>query len=58
MNYNDWWYRCAFLAVPLQQIVGKTLIAFKDFPPRQRPGSFTIDQAMESLKKAGSSSED
>ena len=52
MNYNDWWYRRAFLAIPLQLIVGKTLMTFKEFPPRQRPASFTIDQAMEALKKS------
>ena len=35
------------IAVPIQEIVGKTLMTFKDFPPRQRPASFTIDKAME-----------
>jgi arylsulfatase len=24
---------------------------FKDFPPRQRPASFTIDQAVEKVKQ-------
>ena len=52
INYNDWWYRRAYLAVPLQNIVGKTLMTFKEFPPRQRPASFTIDQAMEALMKS------
>ncbi|MCE9530879.1 MAG: sulfatase-like hydrolase/transferase, partial [Planctomycetes bacterium] len=52
MGYNDWWYRRAFIAVPVQNIVGKTLMSFKDFPPRQKPASFTIDQALEQLKKA------
>jgi arylsulfatase len=52
MNYNDWWYRRAFVAVPMQAIVGRTLQSFKDFPPRQRPSSFTIDQAMEKLTQA------
>ena len=52
MGYNDWWYRHAFLAVPTQQIVGSFLASFKEFPPRQRPGSFTIDKALEALSKA------
>ena len=52
MNYNDWWYRRAYIAVPIQTIVGKTLMSFKEFPPRQRPASFTIDQAMEKLMQA------
>jgi arylsulfatase A-like enzyme len=49
MNYNDWWYRRAYLAVPVQSIVGKMLVSFKEFPPRQRPGSFSVDQAMQQL---------
>jgi len=52
MNYNDWWYRRAYLAVPIQNIVGRTLMSFKEFPPRQKPASFTIDQAMEKLKQS------
>ena len=56
MNYNDWWYRRSYLAVPIQNIVGKTLMTFKDFPPRQKPASFTIDQAMEKLTQATSGS--
>lgn len=51
MGYNEWWYRRSFLAVPVQQIVGKKLMSFKQFPPRQRPSSFTIDQAMEALMR-------
>lgn len=51
MGYNDWWYRRSFLAVPAQTIVGQTLATFKDFPPRQKPASFTVDQAMEALTK-------
>ena len=51
MGYNDWWYRRAYIAVPVQQIVGKTLVSFRDFPPRQKPASFTIDQAMDALKQ-------
>jgi arylsulfatase len=49
MGYNDWWYRRAFIGIPVQNIVGKTLMSFKEFPPRQKPGSFTIDKAMEAL---------
>ena len=53
MGYDDWWYRRAYIAIPVQNIVGKTLMSFKDFPPRQKPASFTIDQAMEALLKPG-----
>jgi arylsulfatase A-like enzyme len=54
MGYNDWWYRRSYMAVPIQNIVGKTLMTFKDFPPRQKPASFTIDQAMEALTRSTS----
>ena len=52
IGYNDWWYRRSFMAVPVQNIVGKTLMTFKDFPPRQKPSSFTVDQAMEALMRS------
>jgi arylsulfatase len=52
MGYNEWWYRRSFLAVPVQNIVGKTLMTFREFPPRQKPASFGIDQAMEALTKS------
>jgi arylsulfatase len=55
MGYNDWWYRHAFYAVPIQGIVGNFLASFKEFPPRQRPGSFTIDKALEALSKPSAS---
>lgn len=36
-----------------QAIVGKFLETFKEFPPRQKAASFTIDQAMEKMAAAG-----
>jgi arylsulfatase len=39
-----------FLLVPAQQYVAKFLATFKEFPPRQKPASFTIDQVMERLQ--------
>jgi arylsulfatase len=39
----------AFLLVPAQAVVGEFLATFKDFPPRQKAGSFTISQALEKL---------
>jgi len=32
---------------------GKTLMSFKDFPPRQKPASFPIDQALEKMPVVG-----
>ena len=44
-----------FLLVPAQQYVGQFLGTFKEFPPSQRPGSFSIDSALESLQTASGS---
>ena len=49
MGYDDWWYRHAFYAIPTQRVVGEFLASFKAFPPRQRPGSFTVGDALETL---------
>jgi arylsulfatase len=34
-----------------QALTAKFLETFKDFPPRQRAASFTIDQAVEKMKQ-------
>jgi arylsulfatase len=52
IGYDRWWYERAFLAIPAQAIVSKFLATFRDFPPRQKPGSFTIDQALEAMSKS------
>jgi arylsulfatase len=48
-TYYDWLLDHAFLAVPAQQIVGGFLATFKEFPPRQKAASFTVDQVMDKL---------
>jgi hypothetical protein len=35
--------------VPAQKYVRQFLATFKEFPPSQKVGSFSIDKAMESL---------
>jgi hypothetical protein len=40
----------AFVIVPAQGIVGQHLASFVQFPPRQRPGSFSVEQAMKKLR--------
>jgi hypothetical protein len=41
--------------VPAQSLVAQHLLSFQQFPPRQRPGSFGVEQAMEKLRNAPSS---
>ena len=48
-TYWDWLMDHAFLAVPTQAIVGEFLATFREFPPRQKAASFTVDQVMEKL---------
>ncbi len=48
-TYWDWWLDHAFLLIPAQVYVGNFLKTFKEYPPRQKAASFTIDQVMESL---------
>jgi arylsulfatase len=50
--YAKWKADRAFLLVPAQEMVGQFLQTFKEFPPRQRPASFSIDQALEKARQA------
>jgi len=54
-TYYDWLLDRAFLLVPAQAYVGKFMATFKDFPPRQKAASFSLDQVMERLKEGASS---
>jgi arylsulfatase A-like enzyme len=51
MDYERWRLEHIFLLVPAQEYVGKFLATFKDFPPSQTPGSFSLDKVMENLSK-------
>jgi arylsulfatase len=48
-TYWDWMINHAYLCIPAQQLVGKFLSTFREFPPRQKAASFTVDQVMEKL---------
>ena len=37
------------MLVPAQQIVGQFLQTFREFPPSQKAGSFSLDKVMEAL---------
>jgi arylsulfatase len=49
--YQKWMADRAFLLVPAQAMVGEFLKTFKEFPPRQKPASFSIDQALEKARE-------
>jgi arylsulfatase len=50
-TYFDWILDHSFLLVPAQQYVGQFLASFKDYPPRQKAASFSVDQALEKMKQ-------
>ena len=50
-TYWDWVIDHAFLLVPAQTFVGEFLATFKEFPPRQKAASFSVDQVMDKLKQ-------
>ncbi|MEM8845031.1 MAG: sulfatase-like hydrolase/transferase, partial [Pseudomonadota bacterium] len=54
-TYYDWLLDHVFLLVPAQDYVGQFLVTFKDYPPRQKAASFSLDQVMEMLEEGAGS---
>ena len=52
-SYYDWMIDKIYLMVPAQAYVAKFLASFKEYPPRMKPGSFTIDKVMEKMQSPG-----
>jgi arylsulfatase len=48
--YNDWAAHRMFAMVPAQAFVAKWISSFKEFPPRQKPASFSVDEVMKKLE--------
>jgi arylsulfatase len=48
-TYWDWLIDHVFMVGPAVGYVGNFLATFKEFPPRQKAGSFTIDKVMEQM---------
>jgi arylsulfatase len=51
LDYGRWRIDHLFVLVPAQQFVGQFLTTFKEFPPSQKPGSFSIDDALARLQE-------
>jgi arylsulfatase len=51
-SYWDWYFDHVYLLVPMQTYVAQFLETFKEYPPRQKAASFTVDQVMEALTKS------
>jgi arylsulfatase len=52
MDYDHWRLERVFLLVPAQAYVAQFLATFKEFPPRQKVGSFSLERVLEELKPA------
>jgi arylsulfatase A-like enzyme len=49
-TYYDWILDHAWVAVPMQAFVFGMLQTFAEFPPRQKPASFSLDEVLASLQ--------
>jgi arylsulfatase len=49
MGYQKWYMDHMFAIAPAGAYVGRWLQSFKEFPPRQKPGSFNLDRVMEAV---------
>jgi arylsulfatase A-like enzyme len=52
-DYDKWRVEHAFLVLPAVALVGQQLKSYVGFPPRQKPGSFNLDQVLEKLQQGG-----
>jgi arylsulfatase A-like enzyme len=48
-TYYDWLLDHVYLMVPAQTYVAEFLSTFKEFPPRQKAASFSLDQVIEKM---------
>jgi arylsulfatase A-like enzyme len=54
-TYYDWLLDHPFLFIPAQDFVGQFLMTFKEYPPRQKAASFSLEQVLEMLQESGGS---
>ncbi len=53
MDYPRWFAEHMFMIAPAAGYVAQWIQSFKEFPPRQKPGSFNLDRVMEAVTKGG-----
>jgi arylsulfatase len=49
-TYYDWILDHAWIAIPAQAFVLQMIQSLREFPPRQKPASFSLDQVLETLQ--------
>ncbi|MFN8838557.1 MAG: arylsulfatase [Burkholderiales bacterium] len=51
MGYQRWYMERMFVIAPAGAYVGRWLQSFREFPPRQKPGSFNLDRVLEAVTR-------
>ncbi|MBR0651780.1 arylsulfatase [Roseomonas terrae] len=51
-NYYHWLIQNAFLVLVAQETTAQWVSSFREFPPRQTPASFNVDQILQQLTQA------
>jgi arylsulfatase len=51
-EYDKWAAERMYVFVPAQAVVAKFLGTFKEYPPRQKPASFSVGDALKQLQTA------
>jgi arylsulfatase A-like enzyme len=49
MGYDQWFIEHMFMIAPAAGYVAQWLQSFKEFPPRQKPGSFNLEKVMDAV---------
>ena len=49
MGFQRWYLEHMFVIAPAAAYIGQWLQSFREFPPRQKPGSFNLDRVMETV---------
>jgi arylsulfatase len=53
IDYGHWFVDHIFVLAPAGAYVAQWLQSFREFPPRQKPGSFNLDRVMEQITNGG-----
>ncbi|UCD61834.1 MAG: arylsulfatase [Flavobacteriaceae bacterium] len=51
IGYEHWWVEHMFMIAPSAAYIGQWLQSFSEFPPRQEPGSFSLDKVMKAVTR-------
>ena len=56
MDWQRWYLEHMFVIAPAAAYVGTWLQSFREFPPRQKPGSFNLERVMEQVTSTAGAS--